>query len=722
MKHIIILCSLSLIFLIPSSYSQNNDEPLRPIFTENAPIIDGSLEDAIWSIAPSVGNFKTFIPDFGKDISENTVVYMAYDKDHLYFAYKCFDREPDKIKATITNRDNISNDDWICLNLDTYNDHQSLTAFYVNPYGIQGDSRFSNNVEDGSSDFVWYSAGQIDDEGYTVEIQIPFKSIRYNGSKKVEMALFFERKINRRSEQATYPALSPDQGQSILTQLKPIVYENINSQSFLEILPAVTYNQQYSHQGGKLKNEINKGDGSLTVKYGITPNLILDATYNPDFSQIEADAGQIDVNLRSNLYFAEKRPFFLEGNETYNIGAMRSSSVDPIYAVMHTRTISNPEFGVKLAGKIGSKNNISFMYAKDELNQSEGDPQFVNVPVFRYKRVLKDDSYLGGIYTSREMDGTYNRLSGLDGNTRINKSATLNYHALYSNTKRDLNQEAFDGHALGLRYTMTNRDWIYVFTVKDISKDFTADMGHIRRTGLRYYTAYVAPIFYPKTESIRKIKPELFLGQIHDKFYDMWETLNYASVNISFGGQTEFIAKYYHSTEIYQGERFKTNGFHTLLYSQLTKKLYAGFVSRWNNGIYYSNPQQGKTYRLTGNVIYQPSEKITADYSLSYANFKSDLSQTKLYDYSIHRVKLTYQLNKYLLFRGITEYNSYRKELLTDFLASFTYIPGTVIHLGYGSIYDKLEWDEVNNRYTESQRFMEFRRGFFFKMSYLWRI
>jgi hypothetical protein len=722
MKLIYILFSLTFILIVTDLQAQNNAEPLRPIFAEQGPIIDGSLDDPIWEKAPKVGNFKTFIPDFGKDISENTIVYMAYDRDHIYFAYKCFDREPDKIKATITNRDNISNDDWICLNLDSYNDHQSLTAFYVNPFGIQGDSRFSNNVEDGSSDFVWYSAGQIDEEGYTVEIKIPFKSIRYNGSKVVEMALFFERKINRRSEQASYPALSPDQGHSILTQLKPIIFENINSQSFLEILPALTYNQQYSHQGGKLKNDIKKGDGSLTVKYGITSNLILDATYNPDFSQIEADAGQIDVNLRSNLYFAEKRPFFLEGKETYNIGAMRSSSVDPLYAVVHTRTISNPEFGVKLAGKVGNKNNISFMYAKDELSPVDGKDQFVNVPVFRYKRSFKQDSYLGGIYTSREMDGNFNRLSGLDGNARIDKSTTLTYHALYSSTKRDLNPNSYDGHAFGFRLAKVTRDWNYVFTAKDISKDFTADMGHIRRTGLRYYTAYIAPIFYPETESIRKIKPELFLSQVHDKFYDMWETLNYASVNISFGGQTEFIAKYYHSTEIYEGERFKTNGFHTLLYSQLTKQLHAGFVSRWNNGIYYSNPQQGKTYRLTGSITYQPTDQIIADYSLSYANFKSDLDQSKLYDYSIHRFKLTYQLNKYLLFRGITEYNSYRKELLTDFLASFTYIPGTVIHLGYGSIYDKLEWDEVNNRYNESQRFMEFRRGFFFKMSYLWRV
>jgi len=710
-----------LLLISSNSYSQVETEALYPKFTKQAPLIDGILNDSIWMEAPTVSNFKTFIPDFGKDMSEETVVYMAYDHHNLYFAYRCFDREPDKIKATITNRDNIGADDWICINLDTYNDHQSLTAFYVNPFGIQMDSRFSNNVEDASSDFVWYSSGQIDEEGYTVEIQIPFKSIRYNSGKMVEMALFFERKINRRSEQGSYPALNPDQGQSILTQLMPIRYENIKEQSFAEILPAFTYNQQYSRKNGDFSNDTKEAAGSLTVKYGITSNLILDATYHPDFSQIEADAGQIDVNLRSNLFFAEKRPFFLEGSEMYNIGSIRSSSVDPVYSVVNTRTIVNPEFGFKLGGKLGTKNDISLMYVKDKLDVNSVE-KFAHVPVLRYKRSFNEDSYLGGIYTSREIDGTYNRLGGVDGNARINKSSTLVYHALYSSTKRKEDNNQYEGHALGMRYASVTRDLSYVFTFKDVSKDFIADMGHIRRTGLQIYTAYIAPQYYPESTKIRKIKPELFLGMVNDKFYNMWETFNYASVNISLGGQTEFIAKYYLTTEVYLGERYKTNGFHTLLQSQINKKLAFGFVSRWNNAIYYRDPQAGKTYRLSGGITYQPSEKIAADLSLEYADFTSDLSNTKLYEYSITRFKLTYQLNKYLLFRGISEYNSYRKELFTDFLASFTYIPGTVIHVGYGSVYEKQEWDDVNQRYNESQRFFEFNRGFFVKMSYLWRI
>ena len=137
--------------------------------------------------AHPVTGFKTFIPDFDHDMVEKTVVYMAYDAENLYFAYRCFDSQPHKIKSSITARDNVRPDDWVCLNLDSFNDQQGLYAFYVNPAGIQGDSRSAAGREDYSVDVVWYSSGQIDSLGYAVEIQIPLKSIRYSDKNPVEM-------------------------------------------------------------------------------------------------------------------------------------------------------------------------------------------------------------------------------------------------------------------------------------------------------------------------------------------------------------------------------------------------------------------------------------------------------------------------------------------------------------------------------------------------------
>ena len=266
-------------------------EPLRPIRTETPPIIDGRLEDAVWQRAPFVTGFRTFIPDFGRVMPESTVAYMAYDSRNIYFAFRCFDPDPSTIKAEITARDNIRPHDWICINLDSFNDQQSLYAFYVNPLGIQSDSRYAAGSEDFSVDFVWYSAGQLDEHGCTVEMGIPLKSIRYADHNPVEMSVFFERKVSRRQEHGSFPSLDPKRGYAFLTQMLPMEYPDLEHYTLFEILPAITYSERHRSSLGNLALEERLSEVSLTTKYGITSNLTLDGTYNPDFSQVEADAG-----------------------------------------------------------------------------------------------------------------------------------------------------------------------------------------------------------------------------------------------------------------------------------------------------------------------------------------------------------------------------------------------------------------------------------------------
>jgi len=164
---------------LSSGAAQGNEQPLVAYKTDTPPVIDGKLDDPVWQKATSVKGFKTWSPDFGIDMVDDTIVYLAYDDENLYFGFRCFDSEPDKIKASVTSRDKIRPDDWIGINLDTFNDQQSLYCLYCNPLGIQQDSRAESGAEDYTVDIVWYTAGQIDEKGYTVEVKIPFKSIRY---------------------------------------------------------------------------------------------------------------------------------------------------------------------------------------------------------------------------------------------------------------------------------------------------------------------------------------------------------------------------------------------------------------------------------------------------------------------------------------------------------------------------------------------------------------
>ncbi|MBI5021673.1 MAG: carbohydrate binding family 9 domain-containing protein [Ignavibacteriales bacterium] len=702
-------------------------EPLKPVRTNLSPVIDGILDDPIWKNVTRVTDFKTFLPDFGKDGSQITIGYAAYDSENLYFAYRCFDTEPDKIKTSINSRDNIIQDDWVCINLDSFNDQQALTAFYINPNGIQADSKFSAGNEDFNGDLVWYSAGKLIDSGYIVEVQIPLKSLRYSDKEPVIMSVMFERYISRFSEHSSFPELDPAKGMSILTQMVPLEYSGIKHYTLLELLPAVTYSYKSTLEKNRLVKDESKPDLSLTMKYGITSDLVLDGTLNPDFSQIESDAGQVDVNLRYDLFYAEKRPFFLEGYENFRIAATQASELDPVVSLVHTRTIVNPIAGIKLTGKINKNNTISSIYAADELpDEFNIEGKYSHVPIVRVKSALSDDSYIGGLAASVEKKDSYNRVIGLDEMYRLGDESMLESHFLGSFSKYTGAGDKINGHALGINYSKSTRDLGFGVSVKEISKDFAADMGYINRTGIFSFTGLIRPRYYPKSDFFQFITFEVFTGQTKDKYSNLWETFNHVSIQPYFLGSLTAKAKYSYSTEIFRGEKFKTGGFHFLFGGQFSKEFNASILYRHINSIYYErdplkNPFQGVTNRITVAALYQPFDQLSAEANFIFSDFHST-SGEKLYRYPLYRGKLTYQLNKYLFFRGIAEYNEYKKILITDFLASFTYIPGTVAYLGYGSMYEKINWNEDTDMYDSSNRFLESARGLFFKMSYLWRL
>ncbi len=695
---------------------------LKPLKTDRPPVIDGLLDDSVWSEAPSVTDFEIFIPVMGKKQPEKTVTIMAYDRENLYFAFRCYDDQPDKIKAAVSRRDDVINDDFVCINLDTFNDQQSLYGFYVNPLGIQGDSRFASNKEDFSVDMVWYSAGRIDDKGYAVEMRIPLKSIRYAAGERVVMAVFFERTINRRQEHGAYPPLDPARGYAFLTQMAPMEYIGLKRYTLLELLPAFTFGRGYARNEGDLRRSPDSKDLSLTGKFGITPSLILDGAINPDFSQIEADAGQVDANLRYDLFFPEKRPFFLEGSEQFNVGA---TTTGPLQAIVHTRTIVDPKAGFKLSGKVGLKDTIASIFAVDAAPSADpgfaGDPEDATFAIFRYKRTTSQDGYLGLFYTSRAHDGRSNLVAGADGQIRVSKAGMMSFHGFGSSTRAEEGGGRTAGRALSLEYYHDTSTLGLSASVHDISSNFETDSGYLTRTGLTSAVFAVNPRFYPKVAWIRRIQPALGLTILKDHESGLYESEKSVGLTGVLQGNSTINLLWADASEIYLGRRFKTGGLTLVGRNQLTKNLQLKLTFRTGQAIRYAaDPFQGYGKRAAVSAVFQPSENLNLSLSWTYADLFRSSTKEKIYVYNIYWGRLTYQVNKYLFFRSIVEYNAFRGEMLTDFLASFTYIPGTVIHVGYGSLYEKTEWFEGVDR--PSDRFREARRGFFFKASYLWRL
>lgn len=721
---------VGLIVLLAASAFAQQGEYMRPLRIDTQPVIDGKLDEPFWLNAPTVSGFKTFTPDYGIEMEQKTVVYQAYDRENLYFGFRCYDNEPNKIKSSVTRRDNVRPDDWVCINLDSFNDQQALYAFYINPAGIQGDTRYANGTEDPGIDIVWYSAGQIDDEGYTIEVQIPFKSIRFANKDIVEMGVIYERRVSRKSEQGTYPALDPKQAGAFLTQMMPLAYEDVKHYKLFELLPAVTYGRTHAREQDALKLKSDKGDFSLTTKYGLTSDLILDGTYNPDFSQIESDAGQVDVNLRFALFFPERRPFFLEGNENFNFSG--NATGGPLAAIVHTRTIVDPLAGAKLSGKLSNKDFIAVIDAVDDLRDFEDNTdvsgRYAHATIARYKRALNKDSYIGAFYTGREQKNGFNRVFGPDGQMRLTPSSVLGYHLFLSQDRASKGSDTQAGHALGLDYQYSTRNISVSLGAQDLSEDFFTRTGFVTRTGITRARALISPRIYPKSTFFRRIDPRIFTTQIHDKPSGKYETENTFSLQFIFKGNSNATLNATYANEIFyardvsgvllteQFEKFKTSNLRATASHQFNRSV-AAAVS-FTNGKFpiYTESRQGHGSVFAGSLTLQPSEKINLNVNLTYQDLFRDADSEKIFDVTILRGRLTYQLNRYLFFRGILEHNDLRQNLSTEFLASFTYIPGTVFHIGYGSLYNKF----VDG--LERDHFIETDRGFFSKISYLWRL
>ncbi len=695
-----------------------NNAPLHPLLISTPPVIDGILDEPFWKNAPHVSGFKTFIPDFDIVPKEQTDVALAYDHENIYFAFRCYD-DPGKIKASVSPRDKILQDDFICINLDAFNDQQGLTAFYVNPLGIQADSRFAANNEDFSPDFVWYSAGRIDSLGYTVEVCLPLKSLRYTNDEPTTMGVILERFISRRGEHSCFPRLDPAKGNAFLTQMYPIAYSGIEHYTLLEMIPAMTATRQETRTGTVLERSNQQGELSLTAKYGLTSSLILDGTINPDFSQVESDAGQVDINLRYSLYYPEKRPFFLEGIDNFNIAA-NANLLDP--TIYYSRTIADPAIGAKLSGKVGTNNTVAALYAEDNVLDADRPVlgRYAQVPVIRYKRSLSDDSYFGLLYVGRELDHTNNRVGGYDEQFRVSDAGVLESNGYLSWAKDDPAKPAIDGNTFGLRYSSTTRNFDYNFNFREVSENFRADMGYVTRTGVVNYLAFLRPKFYPDPKTIQRIDLELTSGNTRDRYSGLWETDDDIAVNLYFMGSWLFRTRVAYATEIFDGRRFQNSGVHTQLRAQMTKEVFVNVAYHRVRATYYATPEQGSSNIVNADIVLQPWENVQMEGTYVYSDFTSDATGEKLYQYPITRLKLTYQVNPFLFFRAIAEYNDYRGELSPQFLASFTYIPGTAIYLGYGSIFDRVRWAGAS--YVNSDSFLEMQRGLFMKLSYLWRL
>ncbi|MCK5644929.1 MAG: carbohydrate binding family 9 domain-containing protein, partial [Gammaproteobacteria bacterium] len=506
-------------------------------------------------------------------------IWTAYDGKNSYFAFKCFDTEPEKIKTSITRRDNIFADDWVGISLDSMGNKQTANELFVNPNGIQGDILNSAvSGEDMAPDFVWESAGKLTDEGYQVEMRVPLRSIRFKSGDEVKMGIVFWRRISRLGMSGSWPPLEP--GVGFFNLHTTVIYKDLKSPLNLEILPSATLGRD-SEKASPHKWEKSSSfeDFGFGVKYGITSSITADITINPDFSQVESDAFQVEVNRRYPIFYDEKRPFFMEGTDIFDFFTI-SHGFFP--APVHTRRIVDPLYGAKLTGTVG-KTSFGILSAGDEwpglslnseVNPYEGKKAYFNI--LRAKQSLGGDSYIGILYSGRNFAGGYNRIGGLDTGFRFLTNHQINASFLQSFNKEPREDSSTSSQDYNLSYGYFTRALGIAAAYEHIGEDFKMDSGFLQRTGIDEGWIWVNPNIYPKIKNmewLQRISPHFTFQALHDYKTDLNDYFYRAAVDLYFTKQGFVNLSLVHRKEGWDDQVFDLNEFASQGRIQLTKWL-----------------------------------------------------------------------------------------------------------------------------------------------------
>ncbi len=684
------------------------------------PKIDGALDDPFWNEAAVLNQFTQYEPVEGGPPSEKTIAYIGYDSENLYIGVQAFDSNPGAIRACLTKRDEVIGDDEISVYLDTFNDKKRAFVFQVNPCGVQSDGVYTETRRrrgegfdriDTSWDTFFLTDAKIDAQGYSVEIQIPFKSLRFPNARQQTWGLQLRRSIRRKNEDIYWAPRSRDIN-GLLIQAGTLKIEGpLDKGRNFEVMPVLT--------GIQSAGEKFNPQPSLNLKYGITSDLTADLTVNPDFSQIEADMPKVDVNQRYPLYFPEKRPFFLEGRDIF----------DTPIELIYTRSIVNPAFGTKLTGKTG-KTSLGFMSAYDET------PTYINIPadgdiespqennrglinIFRVKQDLYSESYLGFVLTDKETGNgwnnitkNHNRVGGVDGHFKFGDNTRFSFQVAGSES-RVAGKNTGWVPAMNFNLSRQSRHWNISADYTHLPEDFEASLGFLRRKDMKSFRTRFGYNFLPQNDIIVDIRPSIE----YRRAYDFNNTLTDEELQIGgfiSGWRGSFLfGQFTSELERYEGIDFNKQNLRVHLNSDPLAWFSGNLSFSMGDGIYYDeNPYLGYLVSYGFRATFKPLTNLRIFYNFNNNTFYDEKGGAQIYRINILSQRINYQLSRSLSLRLITDYNDYYSDFYGSILLSYEYRPGTVFYVG-------MDTSQIQD---DLGIFREESQYYFVKFSYWWRI
>jgi len=736
---------------------------------EAQPTIDGVLDEPVWRRAARLTGFSQYRPVDGRPAEDSTEVLVWYAPDAIYFGIRAFERHGNAVRATLADRDNIDADDHVAILLDTYLDHRRATMFAVNPLGVQEDGVWSDGVAAGAAggpsaggrfdatidlnpDYVYESRGRVTARGYEVEVRIPFKSLRYQSADPQDWGIQLLRSVQHSGYEETWTPAVRANASFLIQSGRLVGLGALRRGLVLDLTPEFTTKVDgapttpgYDYRGTP--------EVAGNLRWGVTQNLGLTATANPDFSQVEADIGQVTLNQRFALFYPEKRPFFLEGLEQF----------DTPNSLIYTRRIAQPVFGAKLAGKVGGT-GIAYLGAVDNSDQSATGAHPV-YNMLRLRRDLGPTSTLGVAYTDRIDGDEYNRVLGVDAHVVWRKIWFSEVQVAGAWTRDPT------GGRAGKLWTVTfgdrtGRAYGNHFELLGIQKSFQDTSGFVNRTDFVAGRTYNRFSWYGRPGALVEQLTAIVgfapiwryrdFGRLNRTIEDTLQ--NFWIATLRGGWQLQLTLSLNHfgfETGDYSGYRVDrtvdTAAFvvpHDLYHlpggafivNTPNRAVAGSVVLGYGAAAIFPEASEGREVAVTAIAALRPTPALRVEARWVHQRLTRTRDGSRFSTANIPRLKLEYQLTRAVFVRYIGQYFAEDQAALldprtgqpllvnggparaivsndfrNDVLFSYKPTPGTVVFLGYGTSLTE----------ADAFRFRDLSRtadGFFLKLSYLFRM
>jgi len=690
------------------------------------------IETGEGGLGVAVTDLRQREPGDGTPVSQPTTVYLSYDDDNLYAVFVCRD-EPAKIRASIARREEIGGDDAVAIYLDAFHDREHAYVFMANPRGVQLDGiRTEGQDEDLSYDVVWQSEGRLTEDGYVVRLAIPFRSLRFPRAPVQTWGVAVGRIIRRNNEESYWPHLTK--------RVKGFVPQFAVLQGLERISPGrnIQLNPYSTLARARFLDEdapafVTEGDErvGLDAKVVLRDALTLDATVNPDFSQVETDDPQVTLNERFEVFFPEKRPFFIE-----NAGYFQT----PVN-LFFSRRVVDPGAGLRLTGKAGrwtvgaiaiNDREPGHVPAPDPLAGSRA-----GVGALRVQRELGEESTIGFLVTDRELEGSFNRMYSLDGRLRFGKNWAFVGQVIRSET-RELDESALvAGFGALAELQRDGRHVDYVGRYLAFSPDFAAPLGFVKRTGYRQTKHEWQYKWRPKGSPVVAYGPTLSILYNWDPGGAILDREIGAQFKVELVGQSEIKLERTEAFELFEEVGFRPYETKATLATEWLKWFGLDASYTWGTAVNHDpadglTPFLGRAAEAEVNVTLRPTSRLRMDQAYIFSRLNTR-GGARVLSERLLRAKVNYQFNRFVSLRAIVDYEAERgdttladveddKQWRADVLLTYLLNPGTAVYVGYTDSYRNLGLvgspPEVARRRSPDT---SIGRQVFVKLSYLLR-